>query len=170
MNELGLAQQRFRRNLYKYVNGEFLSWQDTLVSLIVPSTPFRRHAKRISHQYKKTFYALPNQLSSDHVSIEAYQGKNKHVLQMMEFLSDFQDDLVGAYLHGSLGTYEEGPFSDFDALVILKNDVLATPERLSRAAHRIYTAQSIMFDFDPLQHHGWVVLSEADLRSYPEDR
>jgi hypothetical protein len=26
-----------------------------------------------------------------------------------------------------------------------------------------------MFDFDPLQHHGWFVLTEADLKSHPED-
>ncbi|DAC71624.1 MAG TPA: hypothetical protein DSN98_09425 [Thermoplasmata archaeon] len=170
MSEEKLSQQRFRRNLYKYVNGEFLSRQDTLVSIVAPSTPFRRHARRICRQYKETSYASPNEISSDHVKIEAYQGKNSHVLQMMEFLSDLKDDLVGAYLHGSLGTYEEVLFSDFDALVIVKDEVFETPERLARVAHKINSAQGIMFDFDPLQHHGWVVLTEADLKSYPEDQ
>jgi hypothetical protein len=170
MNERKPSQQRFRRHLYKYINGEFLSWQDSLVSIIAPSAPFFRQASKICRQYEETFYASPDQISSDHVKIEVYQGRNSHVIQMMEFLSDLQDDLVGAYLHGSLGTYEEVFFSDFDALVIIKDKVFETPELLARVAHKINSAQAIMFDFDPLQHHGWVVLTEADLKSYPEDQ
>lgn len=170
MNEEKLSQQRFRRNLYKYVSGDFLSRRDSLVSIIAPYNPFRQHARRICGQYKETFYASPDEISSDHVKIEVYQGKNSHVLRMMEFLSDLKDDLVGAYLHGSLGTYEEVFFSDFDALVIIKDEVFEIPERLAQVAHKIYSAQAIMFDFDPLQHHGWVVLTEADLRFYPEDQ
>ena len=151
------------------MNGEFLSWRDTLVSMITPFTPFLLHARRICQQYKETFYTLPDEISSNHVKIEVYQGKNSHVLRMMEFLSDLKEDLLGAYLHGSLGTYEEVPFSDFDALVILKDELFKTPNRLARAALKINSAQAIMFDFDPLQHHGWFVLTEADLKSYPGD-
>lgn len=169
MNAQELLKQGFRRNLYKYVNGEFLSWRDTLISVMTPSTPFLLRTRGICQQYKEAFYPLPDEVSSNHVKIEVYQGKNSHVLKMMEFLSDLKDDLVGAYLHGSLGTYEEVPFSDFDALAIIKDEVLKKPDRLARAALRINSAQAIMFDFDPLQHHGWFVLTEADLKSYPED-
>jgi len=170
VSEHGLLQQRFRRNLYRYVNGESLSRQDALVSCIAPSVPFRRQAAKISRQYGKAYSGQFDKGLSKQIPIDAYEGKNSHVLQMMELLSDLPNDLVGAYLHGSLGTYEEIAFSDFDALVIIRDDVLRSPERLSRVAYRIYSAQSIMFDFDPLQHHGWVVLSEADLQDYPEDR
>ena len=163
-----LLKQGFRRDLYKYVNGEFLSWRDTLVSMITPSTPFLLHARRICQKYKEAFCTLPDEISSIHVKIEVYQGKNSHVLQMMEFLSDLKDDLLGAYLHGSLGTHEEIPFSDFDALIIIKDEVFKIPDRLARVACKINSAQAIMFDFDPLQHHGWFVLTEADLKSYPE--
>lgn len=169
MNAQELLKQGFRRNLYKYVNGEFLSWRDTLISVIIPPTPFLLHAKRICQQYKEAFYPLPDEISPNHVKIEVYQGKNSHVLQMMEFLTDLKEDLLGAYLHGSLGTYEEVPFSDFDALVIIKDELFKTPDRLARAALKINSAQAIMFDFDPLQHHGWFVLTEADLKSYPGD-
>lgn len=170
MNNVLDLQQRFRRNIYKYVNGDFLSWKDALLSTISPSVPFYRHAKRIFHQYMKSYSFSSRGLSPDIVTIDAYQGKNPHVLRMMDFICDLKEDLVGAYLHGSLGTYEETPFSDFDALVILRNEIFKDPERLSRTAYKIYCAQSIMFDFDPIQHHGWVVLSEADLESYPQDR
>jgi len=169
MDARELLKQGFRRNLYKYVNGEFLSWRDTLISMITPSTPFLLHARRICQQYKEAFYPLPDEISSNHVKIAVYQGKNSHVLQMIEFLSDLKDDLWGVYLHGSLGTCEEIPFSDFDALVIIKDEVFKIPDRLARVALKINSAQAIMFDFDPLQHHGWFVLTEADLKSYPED-
>jgi predicted nucleotidyltransferase len=169
MNAQELLRQDFRRNLYKYVNGEFLSWWDPLISMIVPSTPFLHRAKGICRQYKETFYPLPEEISSNHVKIELYQGKNSHVSKMMTFLSDLKDDLFGAYLHGSLGTYEEVPFSDFDALVIIKDEVFEKPDRLARLALKLNSAQAIMFDFDPLQHHGWFVLTEADLKSHPED-
>ncbi len=168
MNAQEVLRQGFRRNLYKYVNGEFLSWRDTLVSMITPFTPFLLHARRICHQYKETFYTLPDEISSNHVKIGVYQGKNSHVLQMMEFLCGLKDDLFGAYIHGSLGTYEEIPFSDFDALVIIKDEVFKIPDRLAQVAFKINSAQAIMFDFDPLQHHGWFVLTEAELKSYPE--
>jgi predicted nucleotidyltransferase len=169
MNARELLKQGFRRNLYKYVNGEFLSWRDALISVMIPSTPFVLHAGRICQQYQEAYSPLPDELSPQHVKIEVYQGKNSHVLRMMEFLSDLKEDLLGAYLHGSLGTYEEVPFSDFDALVILKDELFKTPDRLARAALQINSAQAIMFDFDPLQHHGWFVLTEADLESYPGD-
>jgi len=169
MDARELLKQGFRRNLYKYVNGEFLSWRDTLISVIAPSTPFLLQAEGICRRYEEAFYPLPDEVSSNHVKIEVYQGKNSHVLRMMEFLSDLKDDLLGAYLHGSLGTYEEGPFSDFDALVIIKDEVFKKPERLARLALKINSAQAIMFDFDPLQHHGWFVITEADLKSHPED-
>ena len=78
------------------------------------------------------------------------------------------EDLVGAYVHGSLGTGEEIAYSDFDALVILKDAVFEHPKRLARVAQRLYRARRIMKAFDPLQHHGWFVLAEAQLAAYPE--
>jgi hypothetical protein len=76
--------------------------------------------------------------------------------------------LVGAYVLGSLGTYEEVAFSDFDALVILGDEVFHVPDRLAGVARKINEGRAIMFDFDPLQHHGWFVLTESDLSLYPE--
>lgn len=86
----------------------------------------------------------------------------------MAYLQSLKDSLVGAYIHGSLGTYEEIGYSDFDALIIVKSGVVHSLERLVRIAMRLSAARVIMFDFDPLQHHGWFVLSELDLDHYPE--
>jgi predicted nucleotidyltransferase len=169
MNDRELLRQRFRRNLYKYVNGEFLSRKDILISMIAPSIPYLIRSRKICRQYEEVFFTHPEEISSNHVKIGVYKGKNSHVLQMMNHMSELKDDLCGAYLHGSLGTYEEVTFSDFDALVIIKEEVFKIPERLAEVARKLNSAQTIMFDFDPLQHHGWFVLTEADLKSYPED-
>jgi hypothetical protein len=102
------------------------------------------------------------------VQVNPYQGSNRHIYKMTAFLARHLDnDLVGAYVHGSLGTYEDVSYSDFDALAILKNDVFLSTGRLIRVASRLQKARSIMFDFDPLQHHGWFVLTEAHLNCYP---
>lgn len=88
---------------------------------------------------------------------------------MIGYLKQYlNENLLGAYVHGSLGTYEEIPYSDFDALVIIKNEVFESSQRLAEVAKKLYLAQAIMFDFDPLQHHGWFVLTEAQLKSYPD--
>jgi predicted nucleotidyltransferase len=88
---------------------------------------------------------------------------------MMEYLArNLGDDVTGAYVHGSVGTYEETAYSDFDALVILSMDVFESPGRLIRVADRLRRAKTIMYEFDPLQHHGWFVLTEDDLSFHCE--
>jgi len=86
---------------------------------------------------------------------------------MMVYLERFlKGDLVGAYVHGSLGICEEIAYSDFDALTILKDEVFESSKRLARAAKKLNHARTIMLNFDPLQHHGWFVLTELDLKCY----
>ena len=104
------------------------------------------------------------------VAIQNYTGHNPYVLRMAKYLTTYlREDLVGAYVHGSLGTYEEIAYSDFDALVILKNECFESPVRLARVARLLSLARKIMYRFDPLQHHGWFVLAEPDLDCYPDD-
>jgi hypothetical protein len=67
-----------------------------------------------------------------------------------------------------VGTYEEISYSDFDGFVILKNDVLNHPEKLKKVAKVLIDSEKIMFEMDPLQHHGWFLLTETDLNNYPE--
>jgi len=54
------------------------------------------------------------------------------------------------------------------AVVVLKNEVFNDAERLTRVARKLNDARKIMFEFDPLQHHSWQVLTEKDLMDYPE--
>lgn len=161
-------QNTFHTDIATYINGGVFSRSDLYLSAFIPRVTFARYAKAIIQKYKQLLNEIPKQTTSKlNVRIDSYQGQNRHVRRMMSYLGEhLREDLVGAYVHGSLGTHEEIAYSDFDALVILKEEVFESPKRLARAAKELNHARAIMLDFDPLQHHGWFVLSESDLRYY----
>jgi predicted nucleotidyltransferase len=125
-----------------------------------------RHVTAAYEAFSRTDRDGPSQPISLHV--DAYAGANPHVRRMALNLERVRGDLVGAYVHGSLATGDETSYSDFDALVVITAEVIRTPARLSRLARHLYGAQRIMFDADPLQHHGWFVLTEPDLAFYDD--
>lgn len=131
---------------------------------------YRKKAKYISNHFLKRMRSPRQKATSPKtVTIQVYAGKNIFVTKMSTFLQrELHNDLRGAYVHGSLGTYEETNFSDFDALVIIKDEVLTSPIRLANVAAKLHKAQTIMLELDPLQHHGWFILTETDLEHYPE--
>jgi len=105
----------------------------------------------------------------EYLNIEAYRGENACVYEMSEFLlKHLKGDLLGAYVHGSIATGEEILYSDFDGLVILRKEVVKSPERLKTVAKQLTRSNAIFYRYDPLQHHGWFVLTEQQLESYPE--
>lgn len=159
----------FHQSLIQYINNGGFSKIDYLQSIINDSIPFRKHSGRLGELYSRFLQneeGLPIQKSE--ISVAAYEGSNSFVLKMMKGLErELADDLVGAYLQGSLASNEEIAYSDFDALVVLKNSVFEEDKRLERVALGLYRMQKIMHDFDPLQHHGWFVLTEGMLKNYP---
>jgi len=161
-------QNAFHDDITTYINGGILSRSDLYFSIFIPWLPFTRYAKAIIQKYKRLWAEIPTSTTPKlNVQIESYAGKNRHVQQMVSFLSEhLRGDVIGAYVHGSLGTYEGIAYSDFDALVVLKDVIFEAPERLAGVARKLNRARTIMLDFDPLQHHGWFVLTEADLRYY----
>ncbi len=100
--------------------------------------------------------------------VSAYSGTNMHVWRMVHALSSVRHQLAGAYLHGSLATGEETQYSDFDALVVVRDDVMKAPARLTQLARSLCSARRIMLEADPLQHHGWFVLTESDLEYFDD--
>lgn len=166
------SSDAFYRVLPRYINGGGLVRRDQAYALLHPDLPIFLNAPRVVRQFaqwKRRAGAAPVHPPRT-VDIEAYAGQDPYVIQMMEYVhTHLKEDLVGAYVHGSLGTYEAIPYSDFDALVILKDEVFASPWRLARTARKLNRARSIMLQFDPLQHHGWFVLTAAQLNAYPEE-
>jgi hypothetical protein len=170
MSDFFQMQNSYHQVLETYVNGALFSKRDVLLAFLSPRLPLLLHSASASKKFiclKTTPYPAP--MESIAINIDPYGGNNPFVLKMMGFLRDnLADDVHGAYVHGSLGTYEEIPYSDFDALVILRDEILSCPRHLRRVAFRLGTARSIMYEFDPLQHHGWFVLTERDLECFPE--
>jgi hypothetical protein len=129
---------------------------------------FNKNAKIISNAFKKVTEEKQD-FESRVVQIENYSGSNLRPKQISLYLNALiKGELVGAYVHGSVGTHEEISYSDFDGFVILKNDVLNHPEKLKKVAKVLIDSEKIMFEMDPLQHHGWFLLTEMDLNNYPE--
>jgi hypothetical protein len=103
------------------------------------------------------------------VRIEPYKGSNPHVKEISSYLqSNLESDLICALVHGSLATGEEIPFSDFDGLLILKNEVFRDTVRLQHVARMIRKSMKLIYEYDPFQHHGWFIMREEDLRMYPQ--
>lgn len=67
-------------------------------------------------------------------------------------------------IHGSLSTDENIPYSDFDGLLILK-DKYCESKDLKKF---INESTKIIYEFDPLQHHGWFIITERELLTYPQ--
>lgn len=162
------TQNAFHDELTTYINGGIFSRLDLYLSVFVPWVLFTRHAKDIIQKYKKFLNDIPADTKiKRNVQIGLYKGQNEHVRRMMSFLSEhLKDDIIGAYVHGSLGIGEEVAYSDFDALAILKIEVFESTERLIGVARKLNRARKIMLDYDPLEHHGWFVLTELDLKFY----
>jgi hypothetical protein len=153
--------------LERYVNGAILQRSDRIWSAVWSSIPFLRNARQVVATAKGLKQQQDNgQYQS--CEIQAYQGKNPYAIEMQaQLLEQLKDDLLEAMVHGSLGTYDETSYSDFDALVIMKDEILTDKNRLVRVARTLHDLRRIMYKMDPLQHHGWFVLTESSLHNFP---
>lgn len=153
----------------KYFRNGCLNRRDKLISRLFPGIMFSLNASKIIYDFSLT-KKNKSKFEPVELTIEPYTGRNKTVLKISEYLkSKIKNDLVGVYVHGSIGTGEEIAYSDFDGLVILKNEVFADSERLKRVAVILKQSEAFMYEMDPLQHHGWFILTENDLENYPEE-
>jgi hypothetical protein len=100
-------------------------------------------------------------------TVPRYQGGVRAADELGKYLErKLATELRGAYVHGSIATGEEIAYSDFDALVIIKNAVFESDQRLAKTAFHLITALRYLHLFDPLQHHGFFVVVEGDLDQY----
>jgi len=74
--------------------------------------------------------------------------------------------LRGFYLHGSVSTLDYNAYSDLDTLMIVNRSTLEDWRNLHRLSLLSVRSTRFLYAFDPLQHHGHMVLSEHDLDYY----
>jgi hypothetical protein len=128
------------------------------LSILLSAITLRIRSKTIAEILKK---------SKVEIISDYYEYKNIYVDSLKNYLKCVQNEIFEIYLHGSLGANEEKIFSDFDALVIIKDDAFKNRFRLYHLFYRLHKSRKIMFSMDPLQHHGWFVLYESQLKDYP---
>lgn len=76
---------------------------------------------------------------------------------------------VDVVLHGSAATNELiVNWSDVDIIAILRSSVLTNTTAFLAARNCLCQAEKVIYQFDPWQHHGIQVITEADMRFYPE--
>ncbi len=75
----------------------------------------------------------------------------------------------GAYLFGSYATHDFIPgWSDADVLLVLSPACFSDPAVLLKVRQQILQWQKHLFQIDPLQLHGFFIITWADLHWYPE--
>lgn len=157
------------RELAQLANGNFRRKPDQIRAIVQPGAVFGKHAANFAKRYSRLQPSEQGIPQKSSIEVLPYEGTNEHVLRMRDYLKRrLESDLMGAFVHGSLGTGEEVAYSDFDALVIIKDEVLREGARLRNVAYRLNKARGMMFDCDPLQHHGWFVLPQSALQCFPE--
>lgn len=77
--------------------------------------------------------------------------------------------IMEAWVHGSLATLDDLPgYSDFDALILLDQNTCQCPDSLMKLQSYLAALSVNLYLYDPLQHHGLLVITEIDLRAYPQ--
>lgn len=149
-------------------HGYFNSIQRFL-AILHYSIPYRINAKKLSVLFGAQ-YLSSNFGEKNIVSIKNYDGQNKQVLKIASYLKENINDLIlGAYVHGSTGSLEEISYSDFDGLIIIRNETYDNPKLLRKLALALLKSENYFYKIDPLQHHGWFILNQNDLSNYPYD-
>lgn len=72
---------------------------------------------------------------------------------------------IAVIVHGSIATGENILYSDFDGLLIVKD--IYKKSRLLKSF--LKTSLKLINKFDPLQHHGWFIIYESQLKDYPQN-
>ena len=150
----------------KYFKNGCLNQYDTLLSLLHHRLPYLKNAGIILKLYQSSAIAVTT--NSKNIQINSYQANYNHAIAMKNYLEKkISKYVTGVFLHGSLGTNELVQYSDFDALVILNHSTFNSKQSLINVATTLKKSERIMQKMDPLQHHGWFVLTEKELDDFP---
>ena len=160
---------QWHRELIACVNGQVRGkfWQ--VVAEFAHGPAVCRRVQQVSAEYCPEAWPKANAESLATLSIPPYTGDCDVALAIRELLDQYlADDLILACAHGSVGSNEVVPYSDFDGLVVLKNETIKNPDRLLRVARVLRKTHRLVYEHDPLQHHGWFVLPESALTGWPQ--
>lgn len=104
-------------------------------------------------------------ITSQSIAIPNYNGNLELINQISSLINTSYSNLFHAVIvHGSVASDEVIKYSDFDGLLIVKDEYVNTAElkKFKKDSLRL------ILNFDPLQHHGWFQIGESQLKDYPE--
>ncbi len=162
-------QNSFHRKLEVFINGSQFSKRDRLSACINSGIPIKHHAGDVLKAYHVLLadnVPVSKDLQEERVLLRPFKDNVPEVINIQKKLMLIDDYISFACVHGSLGTGETNAYSDFDALVVLNHSCFKDAKVLSKVASILSSCQHEMCQFDPLQHHGWFVLTEYDLQHY----
>lgn len=89
------------------------------------------------------------------------------LIGLKQAIHPVQEQVIGVWLHGSLATADFTPYSDVDALFVVRDEVLQDEVAYRRVKTAVLAALRHVFLFDPLQHHGFFVATPHILAFWP---
>ena len=166
-----MVKQFSKKNLIKLINIGYIQKKNIFTAFCFPQLTIRLEAKKYLNLKKNNYkFSINNPTKNDiEIVVDEYTGNNPYVIKMKDVLREsLQETLRGVFVHGSLGTYEEINYSDFDALAVIKQETISDSEKLYSTIKSLNSALKIMYEMDPLQHHGWFILTEDEFFDYPD--
>jgi hypothetical protein len=165
-----LPYSQMQENLSRLVNGDFAAKSTRLFAEVFPRLIFKRQAKLFTQDVSKNLSGFVEKSAEPSVTLTLPQlGKFSPPLRRLKNnVMALNADLEAFIIQGSLGSEEQINYSDCDALVIIKDEVLLDPKRLGRLAYHLFKARQTTYEIDPLQHHGWFVATQSMMLSWPQ--
>ena len=99
------------------------------------------------------------------IIIPSYQGNENIVFQIRRLVQNGYADLFRAVIvHGSVGSNDVIDYSDFDGLLVVKDEYMTSQDLkdFEKASLRL------IYSFDVTEHHGWFKISSSQLKEYPQ--
>jgi len=100
------------------------------------------------------------------VSVPLHGHNHKFVNALQSLIdSNYSHLFYAVIIQGSVATNEIVKYSDFDGLLIVKDEYMESKELKQFKKDSL----KCILEFDPLQHHGWFQIEQSELKNYPED-
>ena len=120
----------------RYFNQGCLNKTDKLFSVLNSTYPFKKNSKVLFDSWHQKQNSNSTEKESNY-SIPGYDGRNEKINALNAFLKKhLSEDLHSAFIHGSHASGDEIPYSDFDGLLILKNEVFSNKKRINKPQGR----------------------------------
>jgi len=152
--------------LYKYGNGNINKIED-LERLIVILYPILSDLFRQTHSNARKKVIITSEWDCIKADIN-----NRYIFclfsKLYESLAPISTYIKSFLVHGSLSTLDYTNYSDVDTFLILNEKVFSDVNTMQYIRKVVKDGLSIIYEFDPLQHHGFFVATEMDLDYYPE--